>query len=125
MIGEVKEVELKGKTYEITKRGCSAAMAIQGLFALIIAKARLDLGSDMPVEKMLKLASVAMTDDVVARVKEKVVQCVSAPVITSESFEEMDFSVPLDLFAEIYSFHCEEPDDKKKEQSQSGTKTQK
>jgi hypothetical protein len=113
MIDEIREIEINGKKYEITKRGCSVAMGIQGLFTLLITRARIDLGRDIPVEKIVELVSVSLTDDNIARIKEKVIQCVTAPKITNESFEEMDFSIPSQLFGEIYDFHCGTPDKKK------------
>lgn len=119
MIGEVKEVTAGGKKYEIIKRGSSVAMSLQSIFTLLLTRARLELGADIPASKLMSLVSVGLTDDLIARIKEKVIQCTSAPAITEESFEELHFSIPSELFSEIYDFHCGEADKKKEKPEKS------
>ncbi len=119
---DTKEVDNPGKDYELIKRGTSVAMSLHSIFSRMIMRARIDLGADIPLNQIFQMASVGLSDELIAEIRAKIILCVSTPKITVESFEDeekMDFRNPSELLSEIYDFHCGEPDKKKENQGKS------
>lgn len=109
MIGSIKDITLNGKTYSIKKCGVSFAMEAQGVFMKILLNAGISKDADTDSSDFLFMLQTGLNEDVIKRIKKIVINGVSAPRITEESYEEQ-FTIQSvsELFLAIYLYNVED-----------------
>ncbi len=116
MIGQIKEVEIHDKKYELIKRGVNTALTVQSIFLELISKASINLDKDISENDLEVGLLIAMRGKVLDDIKEIIIDCVSAPKFTSDSYDSLEPEKVTQLFMAIYYFHLDKSDKKKVEQ---------
>ncbi|MBU2645885.1 hypothetical protein KKI24_14345 [bacterium] len=119
MIGEIKKVELGGKTFEIQKQGVTGSLEIQSIFMEIMAKADIPEDMDDSNPKMGMLMMKALRGPLLTDMKAVIIKSVFAPKMTPDSYESLSPSIIPNLFMAIYHFNVGDAEDKKKEPNES------
>ena len=115
MKGKIKTVTINSKDFDIKKEGASLAIECQSIFTTMIKDGDISLDDDTKSLNML----ASMTREIVHRIKYVFIECIAAPKITAESFEELSPKIIPLLFMEVYDYQTKEAEDKKKEPSES------
>ena len=103
MIGEIKEIKIDDKKFEIEKQGVKMCLEIQSVFIELVYKAgMIDKNADN--NEMATLLMVGMRGKILDDIERILKKCVISPKMTEKAFNEINpRSVP-NLFMEIY-FH--------------------
>ena len=104
MKGEIKEIEIDGKKFELIKKGISESLVIQAMFIrLLIKSGSMDPSTD---DSKLEWALAAGLDtSTVMEVKSIIQSCVHSPKITDDSYEDLGINTIPALFLKIYLFN--------------------
>ena len=113
-IGQIKEVKIDGKTFELKKQGINTSLTLQSLFTeLVIKTGMIDSSEDIPDSQMHTRLMIGMRGNVLNEVQSVIVGCVSSPQLnTSEVWESLEFETVPALFYAIYKFQVGIPEKK-------------
>lgn len=103
MIGDIRTVEIEGKSYDVKKMGASTALEIQSIFTELIIRSGIAVdGSDVPDEQLGIDLIVGMRGRIINDVKKIIIECTDAPKFTNETYESLDYKVIPLLFMQVY-----------------------
>jgi hypothetical protein len=119
MKGEIKEVEIGGKKFELKKQGVDASLTAQSLFYELVMKAgkTINMDKDLTISQLGAGLMAGMRGDILREIKALIKECVNAPIITDDSYEDIPFQLIPELFSAIYHFQTGEAEKKSEEQS--------
>lgn len=116
---KVKDVEVSDKTYTIVKKGVSTSFEVKSVFMRIVIQSGIKMDDSYTDSDYVKAMMAGMYGNVLDDFKSIIMQTVSAPEITEDSYEDMEPNDLMMLFQEIFDFYFSSADDKKKEQNKS------
>lgn len=111
MIGEIKNIEVGGKKYELKKVGISQSLVIQGLFIRLLIAGGLK-NQEIPDEQVEMVMIGGITSSSAIEMKEIIMACVHSPKITDNKYEDLALSDVPALFYQIYFFNVHEAEKK-------------
>lgn len=111
MIGEIKEIEVQGKKYELRKQGVNISLEINSVFIELVMKARM-MGDNLTATQLGAAMAVGMRGQVVNDVQRIIQACVGNSKLAGEKYNTLLPSDVTGLFSEIYHFHISEVEKK-------------
>ncbi len=111
MKGEIKEIEVGGKKYELKKQGITESLVIQGLFIrLLRAGGAIDV--DIPDSEVELAMAGGLRPQSAVEMKEIIKAYVHVPKIDNDKYEDIGLSNVPALFYQIYLFNVDEAEKK-------------
>ncbi len=115
-IGEIKKIEVDAKPFELKKQGVNTSLTVQSIFIRLLMVSGMD--PDMP-DNAIEMALVAgLHGPILTEVQAIIQDCVFAPKITPETYNDLSFNEIPKLFFQIYMFQVGKTE--KKSDLQSG-----
>lgn len=111
MKGEIKEIEVGEKKYELIKQGISESLVIQGLFIRLLISGGATR-QDVPDDQVEMLMAGGITPTSAIEVKEVIKACIHSPKINNDKYEDLSLSDIPALFYQIYLFNVHEAEKK-------------
>jgi sporulation protein YlmC with PRC-barrel domain len=114
VVGEIKDVEINGKSFSISKGGVSKAMELQGIFMRLIVNSGVSHSTNTEDKNFAAMLQIGMNEDSIKSVKKIIIELTSAPKLTSDTFESLDMGTVMTLFLEHYHYTVSGGEEKKK-----------
>jgi len=118
MKGEIKEIEVDGRKFELIKKGISESLVIQAMFIRLLIKSG-SMNPDMDDDKLEWALAAGLDTSTVIEVKNIIMSCVHAPKITEDGYEDLGIKAIPALFLKIYLFNVGDSEKKSDEQQDS------
>ncbi len=113
MIGEIKEIPIGDKKYELVRKGVNSALTVQSIFLELISKTKIDQDKNISERDLDTAMLIGMRGPVLEDIKDIIIDCVASPKMTSDTYDELKPEEITQLFMRIYYFLLSEADKKK------------